>query len=79
MLRKSQWLIWIVYPLLCIAPYFIPALNQLEPYLGPLPFTQWYALLLVAIACVLLFLWSKKLWDPYDGIDKTEGEGGRKI
>ena len=65
MLRKLQW-ITVLYIIGILSPYFVPAMNQLDPHLGAIPFTVWWSILLVIIYCVLLYIWSKSVWDDYD-------------
>ncbi|GHS97328.1 hypothetical protein AGMMS50276_17190 [Synergistales bacterium] len=65
---KRTLLHWIMLPycLYCLSPYFISALNQIEPKLLGFPFTVWPFLLIVVICCFYLNYMSKVYWDSYD-------------
>ncbi|GHV45034.1 hypothetical protein FACS1894204_03210 [Synergistales bacterium] len=75
MRKIAQWCFG-VYCLLCISPYFISALNTIEPKLYGIPFTVWSALLLVLAGCLLMFFFSKFVWDSYTGNEAVTGERG---
>lgn len=64
--KYAQWL-FLVFSIGCLLPYFIPALNQLEPRLFGIPFTVWSAQLWMLLCCILLKWLSLNVWDTYDG------------
>ena len=76
MKKIAPWLFG-VYCILCVTPFFIPALNVLHPRLFGIPFTVWSVWVLVGLCCLLLRYLSRHVWETYDGPDaeKKEGEG----
>lgn len=64
-IKKSQWL-FLIYAIGCHLPYFIPALNQIEPKLAGIPFTLWSIEIWLFLCCGLLFFFSRNVWDSYD-------------
>lgn len=80
MKKLGPWLFYL-YCVLCAAPYFVPALNRLEPKLFGIPFTITYVWVLVGLCCWLLYYLAKNVWDSYtpdeDG-GKNNQEGGSK-
>ena len=66
MKKIAPWL-FVIYCLLCIAPYFVGSLNTIEPKWNGIPFTVWYAMLVVLSGCLLMFFYSKCVWDSYQG------------
>ncbi len=73
MKKIVQWL-FAVYWVLCMLPYFIPALNQLEPHIGFIPFTVWYVFLVMTGCSVMIYIFSKSdsIWDTYDYEENEE-------
>ena len=63
--KISPWLFG-VYCLLCIAPFFIPALNTIEPTIFGLPFTVFWVLLVALSGCLLIKYLSVHVWEGYD-------------
>lgn len=64
--KQVQWL-FLVYSVVCLLPYFIPTLNQLEPKIVGIPFTVWSIHIWMLLCCLLLNWLSKHVWDTYDG------------
>lgn len=64
--KNVQWL-FLVYSIGCLLPYFIPALNQIEPKLFGIPFTLYSIYIWMGLCCVLLNWLSHHVWDSYDG------------
>ncbi len=67
---RSVFAVIVLYLFGILSPYFIPVMNQFDPHLGPIPFTVWWSIMLVAVFCVCLYVWSRKLWKNYDEEDK---------
>lgn len=65
-MKKLQWL-FLAYAIVCHLPYFIPALNQIEPKLAGIPFTVWSVEFWMLLCCCMLAFFSKRIWDSYDG------------
>lgn len=72
MTKQLFFCIMTAFVLLCYAPFFVPALNRIEPWLGPFPFNVWFALLLNVAACITIFAASKKLWKVSDGAESKK-------
>ena len=66
MIKKTQW-VTVLYVLAILSPFFVPSMNTIEPKLGEIPFTLWWSLLMVALYCIMLKVWSNRLWDSFDG------------
>lgn len=57
---------------LIFLPFFVPALNQLEPRILGLPFIVFYDLTLFAAHIGLLFLAKRYAWDEFTADSKEE-------
>jgi Protein of unknown function (DUF3311). len=64
--KNVQWL-FLVYAIVCLFPYFIPALNQVDPKILGVPFTVYSINIWMALCCILLNWLSKNVWDSYTG------------
>lgn len=64
--KNVQWL-FLVYAIVCLFPYFIPALNQVDPKFLGIPFTVYSINIWMALCCILLNWLSKNVWDSYTG------------
>ena len=66
---KKKYALWLflVYAIACHLPFFVPALNQLEPSIIGIPFTVWSIHVVMLLCCLLLYWLSKNVWDTYDG------------
>lgn len=73
--KHMQWL-FLVFSIGCLLPYFIPALNQLEPRIFGIPFTVWSVNLWMLLCCGLLKWLSLNVWDTYDG--DGSGDSGKE-
>jgi len=67
--KKTLWL-FLIYAIGCLTPYFIPALNQVEPWICGIPFTVYSIFIWMAFCCGLLNYLSKHVWDSYDDNEK---------
>lgn len=63
------WL-FLVYAIGCLAPYFIPVLNQTDPWILGIPFTVYSIFIWMGLCCALLNYLSKHVWDSYDDDEK---------
>ena len=62
MSKKTFAIFMVFYTLMCHAPFFVPALNKVTPWLGFLPFTLWSALALNLIGCIVMYIASRSTW-----------------
>lgn len=63
--KNAAWL-FLVYAIGCLLPYFIPALNSVDPKIAGIPFTVYSIFFWMFLCCVLLNWLSRKVWDGYD-------------
>lgn len=71
--RKFQWL-FLVYALGCLLPYFVPALNSVNPMLAGIPFTVVTIELWMLCGNLLLNWLSRHVWDPFSTDEEEEGK-----
>lgn len=69
--KFAQWL-FPIYSVCCLLPYFIPALNSIEPKIAGIPFTVYSIFIWMGLCCVLLNWLSRNVWDSYDGNNGKE-------
>lgn len=55
--------IWVM----AVLPFFVPALNSMEPLVFGLPFVVFWEGLALVLHIVLLFICEKYVWDGFDG------------
>lgn len=60
--------IWV----LLVLPFFIPALNRIDPKVLGLPFVVFWQYALIAAHIVLLVFSAYKVWDPFDAVETEE-------
>lgn len=65
----------ILWILLCL-PFFVPALNTLEPRILGIPFIVFYDFVLYAAHIALMFLAKRYAWDEFTA-DSQEGGADR--
>ncbi len=58
--------LFLIYSILCHAPYFVGALNQVYPKFIGVPLTVWFPFLLVVACCYLLYWASRNIVDGYE-------------
>lgn len=64
--KHAQWL-FPFYSVCCLLPYFVPALNSIEPKIAGIPFTVYSINIWMLLCCFLLNWLSRHVWDSYDG------------
>jgi len=62
---------------LLLLPFFVPALNTLEPHILGLPFIVFYDFTIIGLHIVLLFICKKYVWDPFDAVDVKKGDSDK--
>ena len=65
----------ICWVLICL-PFFVPALNTVDPKILGLPFLVVYDLVIIAAHTVLLFAAKKYAWDTFDADIDWKEKGG---
>ncbi|MBG0775946.1 MAG: hypothetical protein H0S85_05865 [Desulfovibrionaceae bacterium] len=65
--RKTLRILFGLYPILCLLPYFAQGLNSPDPWIGPLPFTVAYAVFLVVYGCAVLYVAATSIWKEDEG------------
>lgn len=68
--EKLSFIVLLAYFILCISPYFVNALNQINPKIFGIPFTVWSGLLIVTVFCFYLLYLSKNVWYSYDNDER---------
>lgn len=77
---KAKHIFWFTVVLWIFAylPFFVPAINSLEPHVLGLPFVVFYEFVIIAIHIAELFVCAKYVWDPFDKFDIREEKGANK-
>lgn len=57
-----------------LLPFFVPALNTLEPLVLGLPFVVFWQYLMLVLHVILCVFCAKYVWDSFDANEKEVGD-----